>query len=56
MEKANIAGFGTLTATLQKLIDDMTMDLTPFITAEPALSDDRAYVREVFASLTPCDL
>jgi virulence-associated protein VapD len=53
MEKVNIAGFGTLTATLQKLIDDMTMDLTPFITAEPALSDDRAYVREVFASLTP---
>ena len=35
------------------LIDDITMDLAPFITAEPALSDDRAYVREVFASPTP---
>ena len=56
VEKAKIVGFGTLTATLQKSIDDMTMDLAPHITAESALSDDRAYVREdgeVFASLTP---
>ena len=29
------------------------MDLAPFIIAEPALSDDSAYIREVFASLTP---
>ena len=28
------------------------MDLAPFITAEPVLSDDGAYAREVFVSLT----
>ena len=31
VEKANIAGFGALTATLQKLIHGMTVDLAPHI-------------------------
>ena len=38
---------------LQLLIDDMTLDLEPHIIAEPAATDDKSYVREVFASLTP---
>ena len=49
LEKSNISGYGAVTTILQLLIDDMSMDLTPHITAEAAVSD----AREVFASLTP---
>ena len=53
LEKSNISGYGAVTTVLQLLIDDMSMDLTPHLTAEPAISDDASYAREVFASLTP---
>ena len=41
LEKSNISGYGAVTTILQLLIDDMSMDLTPHITAEPAVSDDQ---------------
>ena len=55
LEKSNISGYGTITVTavLQLLIDDMTLDLEPHIIAEPVATNDKSYVREVFASLTP---
>ena len=53
LEKTNISGYGTVTTILQLLIDDLSMDLTPHITAEPAVSADKGYAREVSASLTP---
>ena len=53
LEKSNISGCGTIAAVLQHLIDDMTLDLEPHIVAEPAATDDKSYVLEVFASVTP---
>ena len=53
LEKTNISGYGTITIVLQMLIDDMTMDIVPHIIAEPVTTDDKSYIREVFASLTP---
>ena len=53
LEKTNISGYGTITTVLQMLIDDMTMDIVPHTIAEPVTTDDKSYIREVFASLTP---
>ena len=53
LEKVNISGFNTLTAVLRKLGDDITIDITADIIAEPVRTDDALYVSEVNASLTP---
>ena len=51
-DKVNTTGFPLL-RVIQLLMDDFDLELAPHIIADPALTADAAYVREVIASLTP---
>jgi hypothetical protein len=53
VEKANLSGFPTISVIAGKLVNDIYMDLTAELSAEPAHSDDMSYAREVLTSLTP---